>query len=120
MSFDGWYVPGSASSKNKEQVRISKNFISISIFCIKSYFKDKRHARLGYDGDNNQMIIMPTGSEDNLGLALTGDADANFLYLNAKNFIAIEKLYPPEGKRSSKHECVWDEENQWLLVKDVK
>ena len=120
MSFDQWYVPGRGTSPNKAQIRISKYLISLSKYAIDTYFKEKRNARIGFDKEKNQLIIMPTNESDNFGLKLIGKEGSNFYYLNAKNFIADFKLAPEPRKKSIKYDCIWDDENAWLIVESVK
>lgn len=120
MEFNGWYVPRSGTSQNKAEIRISKNFISVSKYCIENYFKDKTRARVGYDKETNRLIIMPTDEGDKLGLGLVGKEDANYKYLNAKSFIEGSNLEPPAEKKSIKYDCEWDEENKWIIVNNVK
>jgi len=120
MSFEGWYEPGKGTAKNKAQIRISKNFLSISKFCIDNYFKHNKAARIGFDESQNRLIIMPTDETDKLGLKLIGRTDSNFYYLNAKHFISDYKLQPKENIKSAKYECYWDEFKRWIIVENVK
>ncbi len=120
MAFDQWYVPGRGTSPNKAQVRISKNLITLSKYTIDEYFKDKQYARIGYDTENNRLMIMPTDELDSLGLKIIGKEESNFYYLNAKNFIANFSLQPEPNKKSIKYDCVWDEENGYLIIENVK
>lgn len=118
--FDGWYIPGRAGSKNRPEIRISKNYISISDFCIKEYFKNRDHARIGFDGENNKLIIMPIDKDDKYGLKLINNEESNYAYLNAKNFIEYNKLKPKSGKRSERFDCKWDKNKNWIIVENVK
>lgn len=120
MNFQQWYVPGRGTSPNKAQIRISKNLISLSKYTIETYFQEKRYARIGLDTENNRLIIKPTINTDALGLKLIGREGSNFYYLNAKNFIADFKLEPDGKRKSKKYDCTWDDENEYLVISDIK
>jgi len=120
MDFNEWHVPGRGSARNKSQVRISKNYISISRYCVKNYFGDYRSARIGYDSLNNRLIIKPTIEDDKLGFKLIGRDESNFLYINAKYFVMEHNIAPQVGKKSEIYECEWDAEREWIEVKNIK
>lgn len=120
MKFNKWYIPGKRMPKNYPQVRISNSFIGISKYCIDEYFKEKTKARIGYDKEANKLYIMPTQDKDEFGLKLIGRKDDNFKYLNAKNFIAEEKLSSQTKRKSNRYQCSWDEQNGCIVVENVK
>jgi hypothetical protein len=120
MKFTDWYIPGRGTSPNKAQIRISRNLISLTRFTINTYFGEKKHARIGYDEERDILLIKPATEEDSLGLKLIGRDNSNFIYINAKNFISDFKLMPEGKQKSKKYDCKWDENNECLIVENVK
>lgn len=118
--FTNWYAPRRSSAGDLAQIRISRNFVSISRYCVKKFFVDKNYARIGYDEINDRLIIKPTDANDEFGLKLHNRENANFAYFNAKQFIAENALEPRVGKKSTKHSCEWDDEYQWIVVENIK
>lgn len=118
--FTEWYQPRRSSAGDLAQVRISRNFLSISRYCVKKFFKDKNYARIGFDTTNDRLIIKPTDENDRFGLKLHNKENANFAYLNAKQFITENRLEPQQGKKSIKYQCKWDNENEWIVVENLK
>lgn len=120
--FTDWHRPRKSHAGNREQVRISKNFISISRICVEKYFANQKFAKIGFDHIHNRVLIKPTSEEDEYGLKLHDreKSKSNFPYINAKQFIEEYGLAPPENKKSIQYDCKWDDANKWIVVDDIK
>ena len=118
-----WYEPRKKTTSLEPRITISQQFIALNKALIEERFKDTDRVRIGYDKEENKMILVPLKRDDKKGLKIIENEKSSSMYINGGRLFrgfgltgADLKVLP---EYRGEYSCSWDVANKGVLV-DLK